>query len=179
MPEFHWITASLEKQPCPMQPMQSLRKHVNHVQSGTFTGTLSKTFCCQGQAVPKEQSSVFRYSMHGDSEEKVRRMQLSVILAVLVCFVRPGCFSSFITSEVKSTAQLQDVSRNTTSMGHYRCSVYCACEPCLVSVLPPSLFFCLLWDFSSFCCSLLKLFHSLSFAMFITSFLPQTATRSF
>lgn len=53
-----------------MQPMQSLRKHVNHVQSGTFTEKLNKTFCCQVQAVPKEQSSVFRYSMHEDSGVK-------------------------------------------------------------------------------------------------------------
>lgn len=53
-----------------MQPMQSLRKHVNHVRSGTFTEKLNKTCCCQGQAVPKEQRSVFRYSMHEDNGRK-------------------------------------------------------------------------------------------------------------
>lgn len=53
-----------------MQPMQSLRKHVNHVQSGAFTEEINKTCCCQAQAVPKEQSSVFRYHKHGDSWKK-------------------------------------------------------------------------------------------------------------
>lgn len=89
-----------------------------------------------------------------------------------MCFVRPGHWNNFIMKWYKSIAQLQCVSRNTTSSWHHRCPVYC--EPYLVSVPPPSLVFCLLWAFSSFLHSLLKLFFTLSCFCHIHDLIPST-----
>lgn len=111
---------------------------IRHIHWKTKTKySLNKTCCHQGQPVPKDQSSLFRYSMHEDSKGKKMDIVICGSGSIHV-FCETRALEQFYNKSYKSTAQLQHISRNTTSLGHYRCSVYCEHELYLESVPPPS-----------------------------------------
>lgn len=192
MPGSYWITARLEKDPCPIQPMQSLRKHVNHAQSGTVTKELNKTCCFQMHTVPNSDVlylDIISVKINGS----IFFLSVWNLAAWIPDFAKSCAISHYlypINSHVKGQANNNCLGCSTTCFHNYHILIKeeivfvilisYSCSPCQLSFSwpfpsSPSSFWVLFFPHSYFCHS-----HSaFSHGHLPFFFLPQATNRSF